>query len=187
MEHNFSEYSDTALYYAIVGNDTAAEQAFEELYDRLASDVFRYCRRVLGSHSMAEDITQETFVRLFKSASRERSMTNLRAYVFRIARNLCLNTKVSKHTGLTMLEEFHLPPTTIQYEQKDLVDCIRSAVECLPIEYREAFVLREYNGLSYAEISDVLGLSSATVKVRLYRAKQKIRQLLAPYIEETNL
>lgn len=187
MGHKLSEYSDAALYYTIAGNSNEAERAFEELYDRLAPDVYRYCRRVLGNNSTAEDITQETFVRLFKSASRERAMTNLRAYIFRIARNLCLNVKVSKHSGLVVLEEFHLPATTIRYEQQELVECIRAAVECLPMEYREIFVLREYNGFSYAEMSEIVGVSIATIKVRLYRAKQKIRQLLAPYIEEIDV
>lgn len=188
MANDFSRYSDIALYETIQNNSSLAERAFAELYDRLAPGVFRYCRRVLGSQSLAEDITQEAFVRLYRSTNRERTMSNVAGYVLRIARNLCLNAKSSKHYGLASLPELEVPaPSGVQYEHKELLAIIESVVACLPIEYREAFVLREYNGLSYSEIADILDIREPTVKIRIFRAKQKIRALLSPYIAELNL
>lgn len=188
MAHNLSRHSDSALYEALRDGDARAERAFEELYDRYAPQVFRYCRRVLGSESLAEDMTQETFVRLYRSAARERAMTNVAGYVLRIARNLCLNAKSSKYYGLASLPEPDLPsPAGAQYEHRELIEIIRSTVECLPVDYREAFVLREYNGLSYAEIADILDIPETTVKIRIHRAKQKLRTLLSPYIADMSL
>ncbi len=61
---------------------------------------------------------------------------------------------------------------------------IRAAIKTLPEDYAEVFILREYDGLSYAEIAEVTGESLANVKVRIYRAKQKIRETLAPYLAD---
>ena len=61
---------------------------------------------------------------------------------------------------------------------------MKTALELLPTSHREAFVLREYDGLSYQEISEVTGQSLASVKIHIFRAKEKLRKILAPYLEE---
>lgn len=69
-------------------------------------------------------------------------------------------------------------------DKDELLDLITRALDLLPPELREAFVLREYDGLSYAEIADVIGEPLSTVKIRIYRSKQKIREILAPYLAD---
>ena len=69
-------------------------------------------------------------------------------------------------------------------EKTELLKLITTALELLPDDYRESFVLREYDGLSYQEIAEITNSSMATVKIRLFRAKQKIRDILAPYLAD---
>ena len=65
-----------------------------------------------------------------------------------------------------------------------LLNLIKRALDLLPAEYREAFILREYEGMSYSEIAEMIGESLSNVKIRIYRAKQKIREILAPYLAD---
>jgi RNA polymerase sigma-70 factor (ECF subfamily) len=74
----------------------------------------------------------------------------------------------------------------VPYEQQELLQLIQASLELLPEDYREAFVLREYNGLTYQEISEVIGQSIDVVKVRIFRAKKKLRDILAPYLKDLN-
>lgn len=178
------QHSDTELCRLVQTRNERAGAAFEELYDRLSPRVFRYCRRVLGHQELAEDIFQETFIRFYNSLNQERSMTNVPAYVLKIARNLCLNAKSSKYYGLAPLEELHLPSSDDSYENNELVEIVKSAVECLPLEYREAYVLREYDGMAYPEIAEILDLSEATVKIRIFRARKRLRKILTPYLAD---
>ena len=85
---------------------------------------------------------------------------------------------------LSLLEDFHLSYRDVPYEQRELLQLIQASLELLPEDYREAFVLREYNGLSYNEIAEVIGESLDVVKVRIFRAKKKLRDILAPYLAD---
>lgn len=183
MAKEIAQHSDEELY-RLLRDDRRAPYAFQELYDRYAARVFKYCRRVLGHRELAEDIFQETFVKFHESAAVERDMRNVGAYILRIARNLCLNAKSSKYYGLASLDDVHLSNSDPSYDERQLLEIIRSAVECLPIDFREAFVLREYDGFSYNDIAEVLGVPIATVKIRIYRAKQQLRKTLSSYLAD---
>lgn len=184
MANSLSHISDEELYAALRGRDPSAHAAFDELYARHASRVYTYCRRMLGSTTAAEDIFQETFARFYNSAGTERPMTNAGAYLLRIARNLCLNEKEKKHNTMLPLEEFDFPARHPSYESVELAQIVETAVEALPEEYREVLIFREYLGLSYNEIADVLSTSMPVVRTRLYRAKTQLRNILAPYIDD---
>jgi RNA polymerase sigma-70 factor (ECF subfamily) len=175
---------DADLYAALRGEKHESEPAFAELYARHSPRVFAYCRRILGDKERAQDAFQDTFIRFYNSASQERDMTNVPAYLLRIARNICLNMQRSNRMTTT-LEEYHMPYSEeFSHEKKELLSLVTTALELLPDDYREAFVLREYDGLSYQEIAEVTESSMATVKIRIFRAKQKIREILAPYLED---
>lgn len=184
MANSLSHISDEELYAMLCRRDTAAHAAFEELYARHSSRVYTYCRRMLNNTAPAEDTFQETFVRLYNSAQTERTMTNVGAYLLRIARNLCLNEKQKKHHSMLPLEEFDFPARHPSYESVELAQIVETAVEALPEEYREVLIFREYLGLSYNEIADVLSTSMPVVRTRIYRAKAYLRNILAPYIED---
>ncbi len=187
MKHGMSSYSDEHLFRLMGSSDRRqAEAAFRELYSRYAQRIYGYCARILGSRYDAQDVFQETFLRFWQSAQQERSMTNVPAFLLRIARNLCLNFKRDKRPAVEFDEEFHGSSTSpvAEVERQELSALLEQAIAHLPLEYREALVLREQLGLSYAEIAQLVGASEGAVKVRVFRAKEKLRQILAPYIEE---
>ena len=184
MTNHPAKMSDIELYAALKLEKPSSEKAFAELYARYSPRIFAYCRRILGDYDRAQDAFQETFVKFFNSAQQEREMSNVPAYLLRIARNLCLNMQRS-NKGHISLEEYHMPSSFDRSHEKiELLSLITQAMETLPLDYKEAFILREYEGLSYQEIADMTESSLSTVKIRIYRAKQKIREILAPYIAD---
>lgn len=170
----------------ILGTDTGdAKQAFELLYTRHASRVYTYCRRMMNNSVTAEDIFQETFVRLYNAVQANKgNVANAGAYILRIARNLCLNEKQKKYNSAISLEDIELPATTPTYETAELAQLLDTALATLPDEYREALVLKEHLGLSYNEIADVLSTTMPVVRTRIHRAKGKLKDILAPYLED---
>ncbi|NQW29761.1 MAG: RNA polymerase sigma factor [Ignavibacteria bacterium] len=183
MERQLSEYTDGELY-AMLRSDMA-ELAFGELYARISPNVFAYCLRVFGNRDKAYDIFQDTFMRFYQSAQRHDQLDNVRAYLLTICRNLCLNEKKRmKSQALEFDDNLYNPGVSRQPERNELMQLIATALELLPHDMREAFVLREYDGLSYNEISSMLDIKVDTAKVRVFRARQKIRDILEPYINE---
>jgi len=182
MKNDFEQYDDVELFYLMKSGSGSSEQAFKVLYNRYSARIFSYCRKFLGNKEEARDVFQEAFVRFYQSAQEEREMTNVPAFLLKIARNLCVNIK-RKDTSTLTFEDY----MSSSYEKSDndeLLNLIRMAMELLPIEYKELFILREYEGLTYNEIVNVTGLPLATVKIRLFRARQKIREILAPYLAD---
>jgi len=182
MKQSIENYNDVELYYLMRSKPETAEKAFAELYSRYAPRVYAYCRRFLGNREDAQDVFQETFVRFYKSINSERVMTNIPAFILKIARNLCVNSKRREKPPIT-LEEY-MSGHNDRTDTDELLNLIKTALDLLPQEYREMFILREYDGLSYTEIAEVAGISIATVKIRLFRAKQRIREILAPYLAD---
>ena len=183
MKKLLEEYTDSELFQMLPKGGATAEKAFAELYARLSPRVYAYCRRFLGEREEAKDVFQETFTKFFQSSSQTREMTNVPAFILRIARNLCMNRKRSSHSDLSF-EEYMVVKEDHSNEQEELLGLIHKALEQLPDDYAEMFILREYDGLSYSEIAEVTGENIGTVKIRLYRAKQKIKEILAPYLNE---
>lgn len=163
---------------------SVAHAAFMTLYTRHSPRVFTYCRRMMGDETSAEDMFQETFVRFHRSAQDVRVMTNVPAYLLRIARNLCLNERRRKVNGTIALEEFHLPSTHPDYESAESARLVETAIETLPEHYRDALVLKEFLGMTYNEIAEVLETTMPVVRIRIFRAKQKLRGILSPYFED---
>lgn len=184
MKRRMSEYSDSELFAMM--RTPKGEEAFAELYARMSPNVFSYCLRVLGSRDKAYDVFQETFLRFYQSAQRHESLDNVRAYALTICRNLCLNEK--KRVQTTAAVEFddtlYNPGVSRETDRNEMLQLINTALDLLPHDMKEAFVLREYDGLSYQEIGDMLDIKVDTAKVRVFRARQKIRDILEPYLNE---
>jgi RNA polymerase sigma-70 factor (ECF subfamily) len=178
------ETPDRELYGRLAHDDAAAQAALSILYRRYSQRIYTYCRKIIGESTTAEDLLQETFVKLLESGRQERSIENFPAYLMTIARNLCLSHRARSKRQFVEVEDFHLASRDVPYEQRELLQLIQASLELLPEDYREAFVLREYNGLSYNEIAEVIGESLDVVKVRIFRAKKKLRDILAPYLAD---
>ncbi|MDQ1267090.1 MAG: hypothetical protein QG635_2243, partial [Bacteroidota bacterium] len=131
-----------------------------------------------------EDIFQETFIKFYQNVKKDYKQTNIPGYLIKIARNLCLNYKRDKRQTVEIEDYDFSNNDNDRYEQKELLGLINMALELLEFDYKEVFILREYDGLPYEEIASICGLSLANAKSRVFRAKQKIKEILAPYLKD---
>lgn len=184
MSKSHSTYTDTELYSMLRNGGSEAEAAFTELYNRYSSRIHAYCYRVTDDYAHAEDLFQETFIRFHQSAATERVMTNVPGFLMTIARNLCLNYKRSKKNNVPLEEVDNWLSENPRYEQQELLDLVTRSLELLDEDHREAFVLREYSGMSHNEIAELTGTTIANAKSRVFRAKQRIKSILQPYLKE---
>ena len=182
MNKRIEQIDDNELYYKLLADKKSAEEAFAEIYQRHSARIYAYCRRFLGNKEDAQDVFQETFIRFLDSTKQERIMTNVPAFLLKIARNLCVNLKRKEKNPISFEE--YMVSDFGRGDQNELMKLIKMALDILPDEYRDMFILREYDGLSYQEIAEVSNTPLSTVKIRIFRAKQKIREILAPYLRE---
>jgi len=173
------------------GNTTA----FEKLVERHQALVAGTVARMLSSNSDVEDIAQQVFVRVWKSAGRYVPRAKFTTWLLKITRNLVFNEmrRAKRHPRVPVqiepeAEEMPLkdeatatPDATLL--QAELQSAIETAITLLPETQRMALVLRRYEELSYEEISDVLDLSVPAVKSLLFRARTELRERLRDYLE----
>lgn len=182
----FEEKTDEDLFTLLRHKKRSiAEKAFQELYQRYATQVYNYCWTILRDKQDTEDAFQETFLKFYRSAQSERDMTNVPAFLFRIARNTCINIKKMRARAMDSFDETFMHPTSEKkYEKNELLQLIDTAVKLLPDDLREIFLLREYYGYSYAEIATIVHISEEAARVRAFRARRQVQKILAPYINE---
>ena len=180
MRTPYLRHTDEELFVLLNKGD---KDAFVELYGRYRARIYAYALRMVGDRERANDVFQETFTRIYQRQDPDRPIQNVSAYVFTTARNICLNA-IRDAKPTTEVEEFHQVAFQPNHENLELAEMVKTALELLPLHHREAFVLREYDGLSYQEIAEITGSSLATVKIHIFRAKEKLRRILSPYLAE---
>lgn len=151
----------------------------QALYDRYALDVYRFALYLSGNRAFAEDITSETFLRAWIARDPIRT-GSVKAYLFAIARNHYreLLRKNSRHTELTNeLTDVRPGPAQIAGDRSDL-KAVLEAIQKLPERERAALLMRSQEGLSHEEIAAALLISVDAVKVRIHRARLRLRNLL---------
>jgi len=148
---------------------------FNELYDLYANEVYKFAYWLSGDRFEAEDITSETFIRVWVRFSTIRTET-LKAYLFTIARNIYLKKlrKGKKQIALNDTFPDRNPEPEKLVDSRLELQRVRSALQNLPEIDRSAFVLRVQHELSYAEISRVLGISLTAAKVKVHRVRKKL-------------
>ena len=163
--------------------------AFLELYERHRQPVFRFAYRLLGSVELAEDVTHDAFLGLIRRPGGfKEGRASLRTYLIASARNLAF--KHFRDTGReTTLDEIAEEPRSSERQQPlgrvleaELVLKVREAVMSLPPLQREALILFEYEGLSLNEIASVTDSDAGAIKARLYRARERLKTTLRPYL-----
>ncbi len=183
-QKRYETLADAALMQEFQASKANHEPIFNEIYRRYGQRIKVYAVRVLGSEDDGSDVFQETFVRFYHVALRERQIENIGGYLMRIARNNCLNHKRNTKSTVT-IDDFEIAvPHVPHYEREELLNLIALALEYLDFDYREAFVLRFYQDCSYEEIAQLTGASVTTVTNRIWRAKDKLKTILAPYLAE---
>lgn len=150
-------------------------RAFQEFYARFAVRVFRYALTLVRDRHLAEEVVQETMVAVWKGAGSFRGRSQVSTWVFGIARNHALKLL---HRLPAIVEEPEEEETAGEMESLDRAERVQRAVAKLPGPEREVVVLAFYQGLSYREIAEILGIPEGTVKSRMFHAKRRLRELL---------
>jgi RNA polymerase sigma-70 factor (ECF subfamily) len=165
---------------------TGDRDAFADLVERHKDAVVNYLARLTGDRDRAEDLAQETFLRLFRSAGGYTEQGLLRAYLYRIATNL-VRSEERRERRLRLLLPFlgtgeHAEPVAPSgLLRREMHRELASAVAQLPLRYRVPLVLHEIEGWAYADIARALGCREGTVKSRIHRGRQHLKERLAPY------
>ncbi len=180
-----------------------SEYDFQEIYESFQPRILRYLTRLVGVNE-AEDLTQEVFVKINQALTGFRGDSQLSTWVYRIATNIALDKLRSpsyKHSAgkvctddsidahETELEDRNVwtaekaLPIEKQFVRQEANDCLQSYIERLDENYRTVLVLGEFEGLRNKEIAQILGVSLDTVKIRLHRAKEKLKQDLIAHCD----
>lgn len=176
-------------------------EAFDLLVQRHQTPLFHFIRRSCGRKDLAEELLQEVFLRVIKSASRYKQSAKFTTWIYTIARNLCIDTARRANTrgrpvsmdqstssdpdGQTLSERMadgDAASAPVEYDRARFRDDLQRALTALPDEQREVFLLREFSGLKYREISEAIDCPVPTVKSRMRYALEALRGHLAGYL-----
>jgi RNA polymerase sigma-70 factor, ECF subfamily len=191
------EVPDSVLAQEILAGD---QRAFEALVQRYSTPLFNFICRFLGDYDQACDISQQVFLQLYLSLPTLRTGDPLKAWLFQVARNRCLDELRRKHAiHFSELElandEDELSPLASMpdtgplpeelAEHHDLQECLQRAIETLPAKFRSVVLLRYAGQLSFSEIGQVLSMPEATAKTYFQRAKPLLRRALSSQLQGT--
>lgn len=172
--------------------------AYEELVKIYYKTVFNIALRMFSNNEDASDITQEVFIKIYKSIGAFEGKSSLKTWIYRITTNLCLdefrsrkNMKVVsfdeqiEHNNDRYNIEFKIESTTPESNllKKEVKEALNRAIMELPKDLRIALILRDVQNLSYEEISSFLKCPQGTVKSRINRARQLLRKKLSKKVE----
>lgn len=181
-------WTDEELVAKTIGGDA---NSFNELIVRWERPIFALAYRTIGREEDARDVCQETFLRAFRALPGFRGQSKFSSWLYRIALNLCRDwvRKQRRAPTVQMPEDVDLlemaaaaePSESIEdlVARKDLARSVERAMARLPEEQRTAIVLKEYHGLTFQEIADLVGCPLSTVKTRLYQGLTVLRRELA--------
>lgn len=165
------------------GEDTAAIRIFE----RYNSQLFLYCSKILSDIDQAEDVTQEIWERVLRLRAKPQEILNPTGFLFRIARNLCLNQMRVRYRAVPIdsVEEASLPSCTMP-GASDMEELVLSSLEALRFEDRELLVLNVYCGYRLEEIAVMLEISPNAVWTRASRARAQLRTIMKSYLNSND-
>lgn len=169
--------------------------SFPSIFAEYSGPIRRYVRSLVRDAAEAEDITQETFLRAYRNLSTLQDQSKLSPWLYRIATNVCYDRfrQASSRPAAQSLEDEAATPDELKtadlpddtaprldqvIEQKEMSACVQQYLDGLSDSYRAAILLHDVEGLSNPEIAEMLGCSLATVKIRLHRARTRLKAAL---------
>lgn len=194
MQGAYLEYNSPEVSALIERCQAGDREAFDQLVARYQRYVFNLVYQHLGRSDDLDDVAQEVFLRVYKFIRKYRGTASLESWIYKIVLNYC-RTHARRRSVLQRVFGFNLsrsgddersydlleslPAETYDpakaIEQRRLAEDILAAVRALPQIYRDILIMREVNELSYEEISQILGISLGTVKSRISRARDLVR------------
>jgi RNA polymerase sigma-70 factor (ECF subfamily) len=158
-----------------------------ELYETYKKSIYLYHYRSTLNQHIAEDLTQDTFLRAFQALSNFRGDASLKTWLFKIAHNTYINFSQKRQNKLevqTNIIDQQMVAQQDQFKRFDDKSLIQLTLLQLPESYRTYIILRDGNGLTYEEISAIMNESIGQVKVGLYRARKKFREMYRQKMED---
>jgi RNA polymerase sigma factor (sigma-70 family) len=147
--------------FSMVRTIEATDDAFREVYETLYPLIFRIAFRITGSIPLAEDLCHEAFIKYFERQAALPDMDQTKYWLIRVVKNLSFNLEKRKRR-----------------ERAETMSAVQESLKKLPFNLRTVLVLKEYSGLKYKEIARILGIREGNVKIRVYRARERLAVLL---------
>lgn len=178
--------TDGEVIIGVLGGRT---DGFEELVRRYQRPITSYIFRMLGNYESSLDVSQEVFIKVYNSLAKYSAEYKFSTWLYRIAHNAAIDhmrrnsitpqsIEAENADGSFQIQiESRAPSPELEHERSEWRTEIGSVVKCLPTAYRDLVLLRHGRDLSYDEIADVTGLPLGTVKNRLFRAREMMREL----------
>lgn len=166
-------------------------EAYGSLVERYGPQIINLAFAMLGDRHEAEDIAQEAFVRAYRGLPRFRRKARFSSWLYQIALNLCrdrLKARVRRGRSagedpLTGLDGGPGEQAPRRLAEGELSEKMREAIQRLPPLYRDCFTLRHLHGLDYEKVAEIMKISPETARVRTYRAREMLRESLAPSVD----
>lgn len=184
MDEGKASPSDAELIERCLRKDNTA---WDQIVARFRRKIFHIAYKFTGRHDEAEDLTQEIFLKIFRSLEKFNRDADFSTWLSSVARNFCIDHyRASKREREVLVEDlvaFDMAPASSgnphrALEERDRRSFVRRGLEMLPEKLREAVVLRDLQGLSYQEMAERLRLPEGTVKSRINRGREELARLL---------
>jgi RNA polymerase sigma-70 factor, ECF subfamily len=181
------------VYLKEVLEERLTASTFEELAMPLFDQLYNFAHWLAQDRTEAEDLVQETYAKALKGFSSFQPGTNFRAWMYRILRNTFLTSRTGLKASATMpldaedemeISAGHETPESILIDQSQQ-QLLQTAIEALPVHFREALLLCEVEEMSYQEIAETLSIPIGTVMSRLSRARKALRESLQHKLART--
>jgi len=180
------ENQDVEIMIALKGGDATA---FEKILKKYEKPIINYIYRFIGDRAEAEDITQEVFLRVYKSKDSYKPTAKFSTWLYKIATNLCIDykRKINRdaigYSGTELSNKLKdttsSNPVESSLEREQLEEIIKISLSSLPENQRIALTLKVYENKSYQEISEILGCSVSAVESLIFRARQNLKEKLS--------
>lgn len=184
-----------------------ADLDFRSVFGEFQKPIYNYVLRMVKDRSLAEELTQDIFVKVHNSLPTFRGESKVSTWIFRIATNACLDHfksrthKASERTDLLSSEdllkatvpddEHNLPTAEEELIDAEMSSCVRGYIDDLPEEYRAVILLHDLQGFTNPEIAKITGTTLENVKIRLHRARRKMKEVFSAkcsfYRDERNV
>ena len=171
-------------------------EAFEILARRYENKFVNFLYRFVGNRTIAEDVCQQALLKIYKNRKKYRNTGKCSTWMYTVVANLArdwlrknrrftfvsLDMQVSENTEIIDFYESPEPSSSKKLEDKETKKVVQKAVDSLPKHQKLAVILSHYDNLNYNDIAKVMGCSKGTVKSRIFRAKSRLKEMLASYV-----
>ena len=167
-----------------MGTETA-RFVFEDVAQELSDPLRRYLERLVGNRATADDLVQETLVKIARALPDFEGRSSVKTWAFTIASRVATDHFRRPHSRAQMVEIDESAPVLVddaEIDQRLVIDemnsCVREVIDSLPEDYRMALVLHDLEGQTAAQTAEIVGCSLATAKIRIHRARLRLKEAL---------